>query len=108
MFNQQSENFKIHHIGKGLYLTSNNVVIEFWKIGAYRYMKAYHKSGLGILYLDNPIKSQKEVLNSVLPFLAKYNFNASPEETKKELAENEGLAIDLSHERERIVKETRL
>lgn len=91
MFKQKND-LEVYHIAKGLYLTSNNVVVDFNKIGSNTYAKVIHKSSLNIINFSNPVKSQSKVLSELKPFLSKYNFNLTVEEIREEV-NNIGLRL---------------
>jgi len=92
MFRKEN-NVKIYHIAKGLYLTSNNVVIDFYNIGSFKYAKVFHKSSLPIAHFSNPVQSQRKVLEALKPLLSKYDFNLDVDIIRKEIDENIGLSI---------------
>jgi hypothetical protein len=76
MFSEIQKDFKIYHVAKGVYLTSNNVVIDFCKISDRRYCSVSHVDNINVITLDSkPCKKQKEVLKVLTPFLSSFNFN---------------------------------
>ncbi|MFA5154156.1 MAG: hypothetical protein WC554_16520 [Clostridia bacterium] len=108
MFNQQSDNFKYFHIAKGIYLTSNNVVIDFKKIGAMKYFYITHKDNLPIGCFDSPCKSQEKILALLEPFLSSFNFNLDFNIIRNEVNDDLNLLRKISEHKNRIEENYKL